>query len=61
MRREKGLVLGVTTVAITLLLAACGSSGSKNAGSTDTVSFSTTDVISTMDPALNTDVIGAQR
>ncbi|MCM1598137.1 peptide ABC transporter substrate-binding protein [Latilactobacillus sakei] len=60
MRREKGLVLGVTTVAITLLLAACGSSGSKNAGSTDTVSFSTTDVISTMDPALNTDVIGAQ-
>ncbi|SPC37918.1 peptide ABC transporter substrate-binding protein [Latilactobacillus fuchuensis] len=59
MRREKSLVLGVTTLAITVLLAACGSSGSKEA-STDTVTFTTSDVISTMDSALNTNVIGAQ-
>lgn len=59
MRREKSLVLGVTTLAITVLLAACGSSGSKEV-STDTVTFTTSDVISTMDSALNTDVIGAQ-
>ncbi|MGV3235394.1 peptide ABC transporter substrate-binding protein [Latilactobacillus curvatus] len=60
MKREKSLVLGITTVAVTLLLAACGNSGSKEAVKTDTASFATKDVIATMDSALNTDVIGAQ-
>lgn len=60
MRREKSLVLGATTIALTILLAACGSSGSKEAASQDTVTFTTGDVIATMDSALNTDVIGAQ-
>ncbi|MGO3536315.1 MAG: peptide ABC transporter substrate-binding protein [Latilactobacillus curvatus] len=60
MKRGKSLVLGVTTVAVTLLLAACGNSGSKEAVKTDTSSFATGDVIATMDSALNTDVIGAQ-
>lgn len=60
MRREKSLVLGATTIALTILLAACGSSGSKEATSQDTVTFTTGDVIATMDSALNTDVIGAQ-
>ncbi|KRM23986.1 peptide ABC transporter substrate-binding protein [Latilactobacillus graminis] len=60
MKREKSLILGVTTVAVTLLLAACGNSGSKETAKTDTASFATSDVIATMDSALNTDVIGAQ-
>lgn len=64
MKMKKGLTAGAVLLASAALLAACGgksSSSSDKATKSNTWTRMVGDVISTMDPSTNTDVIGGQQ
>ena len=60
MKLKKLFVANVLAVFSTVILVGCGSTSSQKAAPKGTVRISSKDIISTMDPSLNTDVIGAQ-
>lgn len=62
MKMKKGLTAGAVLLASAALLAACGGKSSSSSDSKkDTWTRMVGDVISTMDPSTNTDVIGGQQ
>ena len=60
MKLKKLFVANVLALFSTVILVGCGSTSSQKSAPKGTVRISTKDIISTMDPSLNTDVIGAQ-
>ena len=60
MKLKKLFVANVLALFSTVILVGCGSTSSQKAAPKGTVRISSKDIISTMDPSLNTDVIGAQ-
>ena len=60
MKLKKLFVANVLAVFSTVILVGCGSTSSQKAAPKGTVRISSKDIISTMDPSLNTDMIGAQ-
>ena len=60
MKLKKLFVANVLALFSTVLLVGCGSTSSQKSAPKGTVRISAKDIISTMDPSLNTDVIGAQ-
>ncbi|WP_407893770.1 peptide ABC transporter substrate-binding protein [Lacticaseibacillus sp. N501-2] len=62
MKMKKGMTAGAVLLASAALLAACGSKSSSSSDSkSDTWTRMVGDVIGTMDPSTNTDVIGGQQ
>ncbi len=60
MKLKKLFVANVLALFSTVILVGCGSTSSQKSAPKGTVRISSKDIISTMDPSLNTDVIGAQ-
>ncbi|MCT6872479.1 MAG: peptide ABC transporter substrate-binding protein [Bombilactobacillus mellis] len=60
MKLKKLFVANVLALFSTVILVGCGSTSSQKSAPKGTVRISAKDIISTMDPSLNTDVIGAQ-
>ena len=60
MKLKKLFVANVLALFSTVILVGCGSTSSQKSAPKGTVRISSKDIISTMDPSLNTDIIGAQ-
>lgn len=60
MKLKKLFVANVLALFSTVILVGCGSTSSQKSAPKGTVRISSKNIISTMDPSLNTDVIGAQ-